>query len=324
MGSSPGSHENEHEEFPEMPPTPPPTQVGLTGARFGRSARADPHAVAAPPDDPDRPAPGARFDVVIRGYERDQVDAFVRSALADGESLRDALAAAEEKYDRVQRRAAEVETENQALRRSTPTDAVESGFGVRAERLLRLAETEAAELRAQAARDAADLMERSRVDAEHHRHEVEQALIARVAELDQAAARRDAEIADREEQAARRLDAARAEADRVNTVALRDAERVRRDAEAAAEHLRTALRAEVDRLREETRAEVDRLAGMRDDALRDIRRLTDVLVAEGAPQPRHSAGPGRSAAVGPPGRREIDGAGVPRALPAGAHAVAAS
>jgi hypothetical protein len=293
-----------------MTSTPHPPQIGLTGARFGRSARTGTQAAAEPAaaGEPATAAPG--FDTVMRGYERGQVDHFVRRQEAEAEALRAALAAAEQKCDRAQRRAAQVGTENQALHAAAAapppvgaaTGTADAGFGVRAERLLRLAETEAAEVRSQAVRDAADLMERSRLDAERHRHELERALIARVAEHDHLAACRDAELAEREEQVTRQLDAARTEADRVNTVALRDADRIRHDAETVADSVRTAVRAELDRLREDARHDVDLLAGLRDDALRDIRRLADVLTAEVAPPPRNAL----------------------RALPARPHVAAAS
>ena len=51
------------------------------------------------------------------------------------------------------------------------------GFGVRAERLLRLAEIEAREMRAAAAADVAAMIAKAQAEAESHRHEVEQQLI---------------------------------------------------------------------------------------------------------------------------------------------------
>ena len=55
-------------------------------------------------------------------------------------------------------------------------DAVQQGFGHRIERVLRVAEQEAANARATASREAAALMERTRREAETHRQEVEQNL----------------------------------------------------------------------------------------------------------------------------------------------------
>ena len=74
------------------------------------------------------------------------------------------------------------------------------GFGVRAERLLRLAETEAREMRQSAAADVAALIAKAQAEAEAHRHEVEQQLIDRSTELDRQAAARTASISAREQQ----------------------------------------------------------------------------------------------------------------------------
>ena len=91
-----------------------------------------------------------------------------------------------------------LEAENRRLRESVTKQreaAKEQGFGARAEKLLQLAESEAAELRSRTVRESADLMEQSRAAAEGYRHEAEQALIVRTTELDQLAARRDADPA---------------------------------------------------------------------------------------------------------------------------------
>ena len=58
---------------------------------------------------------------------------------------------------------------------------------MRAERLLRLAETEAREMRGAAAADVAAMIAKAQADAEAHRHEVEQQLIERSTALDRQA-----------------------------------------------------------------------------------------------------------------------------------------
>jgi hypothetical protein len=100
-----------------------------------------------------------------------------------------------------------------------------------ADRILRLAETEAQAIRATAARDAAALLERTHAEAESHRHEVGQQLAARSTELDRRAA-------EHEQRTAAEAAAAREESDRVRDAAV---------VEAAA--IRSAVIAETDRLR---------------------------------------------------------------------------
>ena len=77
----------------------------------------------------------------------------------------------------------------------SPTD---TGFGARAERMLRLAETEAEQIRATAHRTAAEVTERALSEAERHRHDVRQQLIAESARAEEQAARRAAELQERE------------------------------------------------------------------------------------------------------------------------------
>src|SRR5689334_16350999 len=95
-----------------------------------------------------------------------------------------------------ERRRAEQAEQALAGRRSAEP---EGGFGMRAERLLRLAEAEARDMRAAAARDATALLERTQAEAETHRHEVEQELISRSAAFDRRSAERDATLTAREQ-----------------------------------------------------------------------------------------------------------------------------
>src|SRR5689334_23910075 len=61
------------------------------------------------------------------------------------------------------------------------------GFGVRAERLLRLAEGEARQMRGAAAADVAALIAKAQAEADAHRHEVEHQLIERTTAMDRLA-----------------------------------------------------------------------------------------------------------------------------------------
>ena len=89
-----------------------------------------------------------------------------------------------------------------------------------------MAEVEASDIRGKAAREAAALVENARADAEAHRHGVEQKLIARAAELDQEAARRQVELKEREQQVVDQLNSARNEAEQVLAAAQHQAQQL--------------------------------------------------------------------------------------------------
>jgi Skp family chaperone for outer membrane proteins len=103
-----------------------------------------------------------------------------------------------------------------------------------AERILRLAETEAQALRATAARDASALLERTHAEAESHRHEVGQQLAARSTELDRREAEHEqrtaAEVGAAHEESARLLDAAVSQAEAIRRAVIVETDRLRADA----------------------------------------------------------------------------------------------
>ena len=127
-------------------------------------------------------------------------------------------------------------------------------------------------------RESADLMEQSRAAAEGYRHEAEQALIVRTAESDQLAARRDADLVEREEQIAGERAAMRAEANRVKAEALNEATRLRMEAESEADAVRSRARIDATRMRDEARLDVDRLDDVRTRTQSEIRRMAKVLL----------------------------------------------
>jgi hypothetical protein len=107
---------------------------------------------AAPPDSrpPDRESP--QFDLVLRGYDRVEVDQYVRGLLEENAALRRDLAAS---------RAAQRNGATAPGPQTSPTSRhydvdtpAEDSFGFRAEKLLRLAEQEARDMRTCATRDA--------------------------------------------------------------------------------------------------------------------------------------------------------------------------
>jgi hypothetical protein len=256
------------------PVLPAASAVGRTGARF-------PHAATVEEPTEARGRDGATFGVVMRGYDRGEVDAFIRRRAAQEEQLRAALGLAERRRDEAVAHAEATQAENDRLLAATPPAAGgEAGFGARAERVLRLAESEAADVRTRAARDAVELGERARRDAQAQRHAVQQELLARAAELEEEAARRAADLQAREDRVVRQAASMRAEADRVTAAAARDADRLRAEAEAMAEAVRARLDEELGRCRQEAAGDLERLQRLREEARAALRRLADVVTAQ--------------------------------------------
>uniref|UniRef100_UPI0015F0230A DivIVA domain-containing protein n=1 Tax=Pseudonocardia pini TaxID=2758030 RepID=UPI0015F0230A len=129
-----------------------------------------------------------QFLTSLRGYDRQQVDEFVQTRGRELDRLRSEVAELGQRVRQANDHAQATERENRELRARTPQAPAEEGFGFRAEKLLRLAEQEATEVRDNANRESATLLEKARTEAEQHRHEVEQQLIARGSQLEQQAA----------------------------------------------------------------------------------------------------------------------------------------
>jgi hypothetical protein len=198
---------------------------------------------------------GPAFEVVRRGYDRDQVDAQLRD-------MRERLASAEAARQAAEKRAQAGEAERRSGRGDAPAPAAES-FGYRAEKILRLAEHEAADVRSRAASEATTLVEQARADAERHRHEVEQSLIARSAELDQEAAQRNVALQEREAQAARH-----------------SAEALVNEAQSRADELRHRSEQEIRRRREAAEHELRRISGLHEGVRGEMGRLHTLLTTD--------------------------------------------
>jgi hypothetical protein len=233
------------------------------------------------------PAPEQRggsspFDVALRGYERRQVDDYLGRQRSETAALRTALSEAERQRRLATEHAEATEEENRRLRAAGPAQesAPEEGFGFRAEKLLRLAEQEAAEVRARTRQESVALLEQARAEAEKHRHEVEQSLIARAAQLDQAAARRTVELQEREQQIADQLEASRAETEQLHAAATRAADRLRQESEAKAEEIRLRAEAEAKKVRDQAEHDLLRLSSLRNNVHAELARLAEVLVNE--------------------------------------------
>jgi hypothetical protein len=245
-------------------------------------------------DSPTSPSPA--FDMVLRGYHRDQVDDRVAHLSAEISRLKDEIAEVRRTSQSTSERTESTERELHELRATSEQSeqrSLEDSFGYRAEKLLYSAERDAAEMRSNASQESAAIIEQARTDAERHRHEVEQSLIARAAVLERQAAQRAAELLDREQQISDQLSVAREQAGQLHASATRTADRLRQESEAAAEEARVRAAADLQRQRNQAEQEIARLEKVRVDVRAEIARLTDMLANElgpSRPVPSHQEG----------------------------------
>ena len=219
------------------------------------------------------PSSTGPFDIVRRGYDRDQVDAQLRE-------LRDRLSAAEAGRQAAEQHARATEKELRVRQQQGDAPLSAESFGFRAEKILRLAEHEAADVRNRAANEATALVEQARADAERHRHEVEQKLIVRSAELDQEAAQRNVAIQEREQQAAATLAAAREDAARINEDARHAADALVTEAQNRADEVRQRSEQDLKRRREAAEQELRRIGSLHEGVRNEMARLHKLLGGE--------------------------------------------
>lgn len=206
-------------------------------------------------------------------------------------TLHAALADAQNAHQRERRRAdwaegelrnvqAQLEQRSAELADGRDSGGAAQGFGYRVEKLLRTAEQEAAEVRTSATREATALLERAREDAEAHRHEVEQSLIARTAMLEQEATHRKVELDERERQIAEQAEAAREDAERMLSEVSRQSEQLRQDARARAEQELLKAEKAIRERHEAAEQELGRLRSLHDEVRGQLARLLDSLAGE--------------------------------------------
>ncbi|MDE9364673.1 hypothetical protein PZ938_03575 [Luteipulveratus sp. YIM 133132] len=223
------------------------------------------------------------FDTVLRGYDRRQVDDALSTRNKEITRLKVRLAEANRQHQLTAESAERTQSELRELRARTANgepSVPEDSFGFRAEKLLRLAEQEATEMRNSASRESAGILEKARTDAEKHRHDIEQSLIARASLLEQQSSQRSAELQEREQQIADQLAAARQQAEHMHTAAEQAALRLRKEAEAAADDTRQRAESDIRRQRDQSTQELARLSGLQSDVRSELSRLSDVLSAE--------------------------------------------
>lgn len=193
---------------------------------------------------------GSLFSTALRGYHRRQVDERIAVLTEQADAQRIRAEAAE----------SDLSAALDQLRNTPQGGDADRGFGVRVEKLLRLAETEAAEVRTAAAQEATTLIEQARVDAQAHRREVENELTASAASVDQDNASRTARLNDREQEIDDQLAAAREQAAAIRAEADRDAAQVCEQAERELDRLTAvcaAVRTEMAKLHSVLGAELN-------------------------------------------------------------------
>ncbi len=193
---------------------------------------------------------GSLFSTALRGYHHRQVDERIAVLTEQADAQRIRAEAAE----------SDLSAALDQLRNTPQGGDADRGFGVRVEKLLRLAETEAAEVRTTAAQEATTLIEQARVDAQAHRGEVENELTASAASVDQDNASRTARLNDREQEIDDQLAAAREQAAAIRAEADRDAAQVCEQAERELDRLTAvcaAVRTEMAKLHSVLGAELN-------------------------------------------------------------------
>ena len=178
-------------ETREASPGPPPPRSGATDGSDGRRSAPVPRT-----GDQDAPAERPQFDTARRGYDRAQVDARIRELTDTADSEHRRARTAQTRLARARDDLTAARAQLDGARQPEPVS--EDGFGSRVEKLLRLAEQEAAAVRDAAAAEASSVQESARTEAIAHREQVENDLIARATKMDEDTAERTAELDRRE------------------------------------------------------------------------------------------------------------------------------
>lgn len=202
------------------------------------------------------------FDVVLRGYDKRQVDERLRLAGAELAAAKDAFRAATERVAMLENAL------HQA--RSAPSDGPDMHFGARVEKILKLAEDEAREVRAHAEAAAVALLDQARAQAAEQLQRAEQEITSWRAEANQT---RTAAGADAEEL----LQVATADAEQVLTAARAEAEQLVAQARAEAQRLMTAATDTAAQRERSSAHELHQLSRLQEEINSDLYRVKDVL-----------------------------------------------
>lgn len=209
----------------------------------------------------------ATFDVVLRGYDKRQVEERIR--LLSGE-----LAAAEHALRATQARVGSLDAEVNQLRSSSGGGGrADAHFGARVEKILLTAEQEARDIRVQAGAEVTALVEQARTESKERRARAAQEITAQQAEAEKLSK------------------AAAQESEQLRQAAAQEADQLRTSAAKEAEEVRNAARGQAGQLLEQARIDADRLiatatesAGQRERAIAQetqrLSRLRDQVNAE--------------------------------------------
>jgi cell division septum initiation protein DivIVA len=226
------------------------------------------------------------FDLVLRGYDRRQVDEYLAALSSQMTELRDARQREQRRAEMAERDLRAAQGQIDELRQTTPPvaaaddPAAGQGFGYRAEKLLRAVEAEAAEVRTNAAREVTALLERAREDAETHRHKAEQQLINRRVSLDQEAAQRAVELESRMRDIAAQAESAREESEKMVAHAREQSDQLRKQAQARVEHDRLMAENVIRERHVAAERELARLRGLHTEVRAQLARMLEALADE--------------------------------------------
>ena len=250
-------------------------------------------AVSAPPavstDSFELPQPS--FATVRKGYDPPAVDGHIARLEEAVEALHSALQDSERRRAMAEQHALGVEEEIRAVRSGwsrPPTRASARGPNAccaspRA-RPSRSAPPRTAQRR--------EVTERALNEAERHRHEVRQRLIAESARAEEHAARRASELQEREDALRDRIAGVRAEAEAIRAAAERAADAHRAAARADVAELRDRAAKDLARARELAERDLARLRDLQETARRELGRMAAAIRAElGRAAARPSPGP---------------------------------
>ncbi|MDQ2706935.1 MAG: hypothetical protein M3Z25_04570 [Actinomycetota bacterium] len=212
------------------------------------------------------------FDVTRRGYDRDQVEKHLAGLAAELEGYRPRLAETQQRLAEAEQRLAETQQ-----RLAEADRAGGHGFGERVETMLRVAEHEAAEVRAVAAEKAAATIEQARIQAESLEREATRAAAAQQVAAEQRTRQLEARIQAHLAAMDSEITAARMEAVAIVAKAEGLAASTVERAEVRARDTRAAADRAAAEQREKARSEIGRLAGTRDGVRSDLARLQGLL-----------------------------------------------
>lgn len=196
------------------------------------------------------------FDTTMRGYDRGQVDQRIQELVAQ-------LLVTMERAETAERELAQA------------ADDGRGAFGGRIEKMLRIAEHEAEELREEAKREASEILEQARSQAQTRERELDETLAARQAELDERAEELTRDLRAHQKAMVEELAAAREEADSVRGGAAADAASVLDKAQDQARSALTAAETAAEGHHDWLDGEIHRLVSTRDGLHAELVRLRE-------------------------------------------------